>query len=213
MVNSSNKRMYAIIAAVIVIAIAIVLLLNSLNTNGRGAKGTEAKAAAEQSNDTGANAAVKPADQTAIAEEEPTVSGEAAEPAAEPAIAEEPPETLVQTDIPSLAETYADYFPIGAAIEPFQITGLKAELLKKHVNWLVAENVMKPDAIQPAEGNFTWGMRTRLSNSRRQTAWRYVFIPSSGTTRLGPGSSRISKASRWSTRPIRRRAKRTRSCC
>ncbi len=71
-------------------------------------------------------------------------------------------EPSVETDIPSIAETFADYFPIGAAIEPFQTSGLKANLLKKHVNWLVAENVMKPDAIQPSEGIFSWENADRI---------------------------------------------------
>ncbi|WP_174818547.1 endo-1,4-beta-xylanase [Paenibacillus kobensis] len=62
----------------------------------------------------------------------------------------------IATDIPSLAKTYLDYFPIGAAIEPDQTTGPAAELLKKQVNMLVAENVMKPDAIEPQEGVFNW---------------------------------------------------------
>ncbi|PZD97099.1 thermostable celloxylanase [Paenibacillus sambharensis] len=73
-----------------------------------------------------------------------------------------PAEPSVQAEIPSLADTFVDYFPIGAAIEPFQTEGLKAELLKKHVNWLVAENVMKPDAIQPAEGVFNWTNADRI---------------------------------------------------
>lgn len=66
------------------------------------------------------------------------------------------PTPYVQTDIPSLAQSFTDYFPIGAAIPPEETIGLTAELLKKHVNSLVAENVMKPDSIQPTEGNFHW---------------------------------------------------------
>jgi endo-1,4-beta-xylanase len=137
----NSKRMYAIVAVVIVAAIIVLLLqMNRPDSNGQGVVESDANAVAEQSKDTGVNGAEEPADL-----------------AAEPAIAEESPEPSVETDIPSLAETYAEYFPIGAAIEPSQTTGLKAELLKKHVNWLAAENVMKPDAIQPAEGDFTWG--------------------------------------------------------
>ncbi|KAB8131062.1 endo-1,4-beta-xylanase [Gracilibacillus oryzae] len=69
---------------------------------------------------------------------------------------EETPVPSVEEDIPSLAAAYAEYFPIGAAVEPFQTTGLKSELLKKHVNYLVAENVMKPDAIHPSEDKYNW---------------------------------------------------------
>lgn len=73
-----------------------------------------------------------------------------------------PPAPSVQQDIPSIAATFADDFQIGAAIEPSQTSGLKAELLKKHVNLLVAENVMKPDAIQPSEGIFNWTNADRI---------------------------------------------------
>ena len=65
-------------------------------------------------------------------------------------------------DIPSLKDVFKDYWPIGAAIEPNETTGLHADLLKKHVNWLVAENAMKPDAIQPTEGNFNWTNADKL---------------------------------------------------
>lgn len=67
-----------------------------------------------------------------------------------------------ETDVPSLHELFAKDFGIGAAIEPGQITGRSAELFKKHVNWLVAENAMKMDAIQPAEGQFQWANADRI---------------------------------------------------
>ncbi|MDQ6417873.1 endo-1,4-beta-xylanase [Paenibacillus sp. LHD-117] len=72
------------------------------------------------------------------------------------------PNEPAQSDIPSLAVEYADFFPIGAAIEPSQTNGLKAGLLKKHVNWLVAENVMKPDSIHPAEETFNWSNADKI---------------------------------------------------
>jgi len=62
----------------------------------------------------------------------------------------------VSSEDPSLADVYADFFPIGAAIEPNQTEGFTSELLKKQVNWIVAENAMKPDAIEPSENVFTW---------------------------------------------------------
>jgi len=73
-----------------------------------------------------------------------------------------PSGTKADEGIPSLAQTYAGYFPIGAAIEPNQTEGPTSELMKKHVNLLVAENVMKPDAIQPQEGVFTWDNADRI---------------------------------------------------
>ncbi|MBV9791691.1 MAG: endo-1,4-beta-xylanase, partial [Chloroflexi bacterium] len=63
----------------------------------------------------------------------------------------------IQTDIPSVYQTLAAYFPIGAAIEPSQLDSSRhVELLKRHFNSIVAENVMKPGLIQPAEGQFNW---------------------------------------------------------
>ncbi|CAM4223998.1 endo-1,4-beta-xylanase [Paenibacillus endophyticus] len=84
-------------------------------------------------------------------------------------------EPSVEADLPSLAKAFADYFPIGAAIEPSHTSGLKAELLKKHVNMLVAENVMKPDAIQPTEGNFTWGNADQLVAFAKQNGMEVRF--------------------------------------
>lgn len=85
-----------------------------------------------------------------------------AEPSSSPEPVPTPMEPSVESDIPSLAETFEDYFPIGAAIEPSQTEGLQAELLTKHVNWLVAENVMKPDAIHPAEDRYNWTNTDRI---------------------------------------------------
>ncbi|MEK3714393.1 endo-1,4-beta-xylanase [Paenibacillus sp. FSL R7-0333] len=94
-------------------------------------------------------------------------SSPAASPAGTPAAAlaaspEAAAEAPVQQEAPPLAAAYADYFPIGAAVEPDQLEGPAAELLKRHVNWLVAENAMKPDAIAPAEGTFTWERADRI---------------------------------------------------
>ena len=57
-------------------------------------------------------------------------------------------------DLPALKHAYADYFHIGAAVAPYQLIGPHADLLKKHYNMIVAENIMKPEALQPVEGQF-----------------------------------------------------------
>ncbi|HEU4324296.1 MAG TPA: endo-1,4-beta-xylanase [Roseiflexaceae bacterium] len=62
----------------------------------------------------------------------------------------------VQTDIPSVKDVLADYFPIGAAIPASQTADIHADLLKKHFNSITAENAMKWEAIEPQEGQFTW---------------------------------------------------------
>jgi len=84
-------------------------------------------------------------------------------------------EPSVEHDLPSLKDVYADYFPIGAAIEPNQTTGLVAELLKKHVNLIVAENAMKPASIQPSEGRFNWTGADRIVRFARENGMQLRF--------------------------------------
>src|SRR5260370_12657392 len=65
-------------------------------------------------------------------------------------------ETSIQNDIPSLYQTFAGYFPVGAAIWQGDIAGVHSELLKKHFNSITAENAMKWAVIQPIEGRFNF---------------------------------------------------------
>jgi endo-1,4-beta-xylanase len=63
----------------------------------------------------------------------------------------------IQTDIPSVYETLADYFPVGAAFGPGQLDSEnQTALLARHFNSLTPDNAMKPGPIQPSEGNFRW---------------------------------------------------------
>lgn len=55
-----------------------------------------------------------------------------------------------------LYERYEDSFSIGAAVEPNQLEGKSGQVLKRHYNSIVAENVMKPISIQPEEGKFNF---------------------------------------------------------
>lgn len=170
MSDSNNQRVNAIVIIVTAIAIVlIILLLNRFEPGEQGADDTDVNTVAEQMNDPGAEETVEPVDQHAAEKDELSVKNDESVPA------DEPSEPSVQADIPSLAETYSDYFPIGAAIEPFQTTGLKADLLKKHVNMLVAENVMKPDAIQPAEGRFTWENVDRIVEFAKESGMEVRF--------------------------------------
>lgn len=148
MTRKGNKLIYSIITAVALIAVVAVLVFNRHQT--------------ETTNESAVLQTVAPGVSGNTEEGQPANAHEAR---ATPAATLKPtpmPEPSVEQDIPSLAETLADYFPIGAAIEPIHMEGLKAELLKKQVNWLVAENVMKPDAIQPTEGNFNWVNADRI---------------------------------------------------
>lgn len=74
----------------------------------------------------------------------------------------------VQPEIPSLYETLADYFPVGAALMSDQLdSGQHVYLLARHFNGLTPENEMKPISIQPVEGTFTWEGADRLMQFAR----------------------------------------------
>ncbi|MEN3011360.1 MAG: endo-1,4-beta-xylanase [Dictyoglomus thermophilum] len=62
-----------------------------------------------------------------------------------------------EPEIPSLYSFYKDYFSIGTAI-PYSVltNSTEAEMVVKHFNSITPENEMKPDAIQPREGEFTF---------------------------------------------------------
>ncbi|MEU5873542.1 endo-1,4-beta-xylanase [Glycomyces sp. NPDC047369] len=68
----------------------------------------------------------------------------------------------IEPDIPNLKDVLADDFRIGAAIDARDITGDSGQLLSKHFSQITAENHMKPDAIQPTEGEFTFSAADEL---------------------------------------------------
>lgn len=78
------------------------------------------------------------------------------------AIPHNPSNSPVGSDIPSLYQSLADYFPIGAAIEREDITGPHSELLLKHFNSIVAENAMKMGSLQPIAGKFDFATADAL---------------------------------------------------
>ncbi|MFS0725573.1 endo-1,4-beta-xylanase [Paenibacillus sp. 1P07SE] len=164
--GNDRKRTVALIAAAsaIVIILAAVALWpapeepQSLVENG--GEETAAASTNEQS------------EVPAAANEEPTAGAGADGP--EPAAAE-PVEPQVQQELRSLAEAYERSFPIGAAIEPFQTQGKTAELLKRHVNYLVAENAMKPASLQPVEGQFRFEPADRIVAFARENGMALRF--------------------------------------
>ena len=147
--------------------LAAVLLLLALGCSARNAGEPDAAASGpvmeEEAGSGGQTRENADAESDAAAEEE------------EAAAKVEPTEPAVQTDIPSLAEAYADDFPIGAAITPEQTEGPMAELLKKHVNMLVAENVMKPMLLQPTEGQFRFEQADRIVEFARENGMQLRF--------------------------------------
>jgi endo-1,4-beta-xylanase len=75
-----------------------------------------------------------------------------------------PPPTI-EPDLPPVFQAYADFFPVGAAVTPLEITGAHAELLKKHFNSITSGNDFKWDATEPAEGTF------RFTNADAQVSF------------------------------------------
>jgi len=68
-------------------------------------------------------------------------------------------------DVPPLREAFAPHFPIGAVLSRQALQGresIDADLAARHFSALTAENSMKPEALQPAEGQFTYDAADRL---------------------------------------------------
>lgn len=68
----------------------------------------------------------------------------------------------IETDIPSLKDVFADYFPVGVAVPPSSFDNqLQSDLIKKHFSSITAENDMKVESMQPSEGNFNFAKGDR----------------------------------------------------
>jgi endo-1,4-beta-xylanase len=67
-----------------------------------------------------------------------------------------PPPTI-QTDIPSIYKTLADFFPVGAEVDTSDLSGPHAQLLTMHFNSIVSGNDMKWSSVENTKGTFTFG--------------------------------------------------------
>ncbi|ACT02870.1 endo-1,4-beta-xylanase [Paenibacillus sp. JDR-2] len=141
MLRIRKKALLTIVLSAALLAVIIMML--ALNKSGETGETAEAP--------------VQTTDQAAS--DAPQEPERITEPSKQPA---EDVVPSVQMDIPSLAETFKNDFAIGAALEPNQTNGLTADLMKKQVNMLVAENAMKPASIQPAEGQFNWDQADKI---------------------------------------------------
>ncbi len=85
-------------------------------------------------------------------------TGKAAETQSQPMVIATPGQkTLkIQTDIKPIKDVYKDHFLIGTAVSAKNMQGARLELLKMHFNAATAENAMKPSALQPMKGNFSF---------------------------------------------------------
>lgn len=66
------------------------------------------------------------------------------------------------TQAPPLKEAFAALMPVGVAVTPAQLRGLQAAVIARHFNLLVAENVMKPEALAPREGEYDFAAADEL---------------------------------------------------
>ncbi|MDA8350589.1 MAG: endo-1,4-beta-xylanase [Pseudomonadota bacterium] len=66
------------------------------------------------------------------------------------------PPLVIQQNIPSIYQTLARYFPVGAEIDSSDLIGPHAQLLTKHFDSIVSGNDMKWQFTEPTEGNFTF---------------------------------------------------------
>lgn len=83
------------------------------------------------------------------------------------------PEEGIETDIPSLKDVYADYFPIGVAVPSSAFDNqLQSDLIKKHFNSITAENDMKIDSMQPREGSFNFAKGDRYVEFTQENGMR-----------------------------------------
>ncbi|MED5019602.1 endo-1,4-beta-xylanase [Paenibacillus chibensis] len=62
----------------------------------------------------------------------------------------------IQKDLTPIRTAYQNDFLIGNAISAEDLEGVRLELLTMHHNVATAGNAMKPDALQPTKGNFTF---------------------------------------------------------
>lgn len=114
------------------------------------------------------------------------------------------PPVQIEKDIPSVYQTYADYFPIGTAVDSTDLAGPHSELLIKHFNSITSGNDMKWDATEPTEGNFTYAQadaevafaqKNSIAIRGHNLVWAigsqtpaWVFMEADGTTPLDPNN-------------------------
>jgi len=56
----------------------------------------------------------------------------------------------------TLKEAYKDYFPIGVAVAPRNLTGPESELIRQQFSSITPENAMKMGPIHPEKNRYNW---------------------------------------------------------
>jgi len=70
----------------------------------------------------------------------------------------------IQKDLLPIKDIYKEDFLIGSAISSEELEGVRLDLLKQHYNVQTTGNAMKPDALQPTKGNFTFEAADKMVN-------------------------------------------------
>ena len=75
-------------------------------------------------------------------------------------------EQIVKHDLPALKAVFANDFNFGVATSPHFLgaQSMHSPFVGYHYNVLVAGNSMKPDALQPIEGVFSWSQADRFAD-------------------------------------------------
>jgi endo-1,4-beta-xylanase len=67
------------------------------------------------------------------------------------------PPPMIQTNIPSIYKTYADFFPIGAEVDTNDLSGPHAQLLTMHFDSMTPGNDLKWSSVEPSLGSYNYG--------------------------------------------------------
>ncbi|WP_433618301.1 endo-1,4-beta-xylanase [Paenibacillus cellulositrophicus] len=73
----------------------------------------------------------------------------------------------IQKDLVPIKDAYQNDFLIGNAISAEDLEGVRLELLTMHHNVATAGNAMKPDALQPTKGSFTFTAADAMADKVR----------------------------------------------
>jgi len=66
------------------------------------------------------------------------------------------PPPMIQTNIPSIFKTYADFFPIGTAVDTTDLSGPHAQLLTMHYDSMTPGNDLKWSSVEPSLGTYDY---------------------------------------------------------
>ena len=64
-----------------------------------------------------------------------------------------------------LKDTYKDYFSIGVAVNPTNVTDpAQIALIQREFNSITAENAMKPEPTEPSKGVYNWEQADKIAD-------------------------------------------------